>query len=880
MEGHSKHELCSSVISQNHHPPAWADRLLTFFCRPDYSDEILGDLHEAFYWRAEESSIGKAKRAFVWEVIKSLRPKNLKSFYKISINTMVFRNYIKVAFRSLLKRRSTSFINIMGLSLGTAAFLIIFLYAYQILTFDDFHDNKERIFLTYKERITPDGTQATYDTWVPLKDRLLQDYSQVQAAARFYQTDARIIKNNEYLEEEITYTDESFFDIFSYPLLHGNSDKIFNDRSSIVLGVDLAIKYFQSENPIGETLEIFIPEEDTTLNFQVSAVLDRFPENISLQPTMIIQSESIPFYLEVANEWDGSFLETYVLLDQKESVSDLEAAFPDLIETIWGKETRNNTNFKLLPYEEYYDTFLGNKSDARTLLLIGIGILLIASINFMNLSTAQASQRMKEIGLRKVLGAFRSQVSVQFLTEAFVTSVFAMALSIIIVMIALPHFNDYFDVQLSLTQFELVEIVLFCIGLATLLGFVSGSYPALYLSSIKSIDAFRQKMGIGGSMSLRNALVVFQFSIALFLIASAIFVKNQIGFMVNKDMGFDADGTLILAASRSDFEDREQGLERLNTLKTELGKKSYVNNITMSRSVPTAWTRSFTFVRPDGWDGDPLRMRYTFVDANFFDAYEIGMKHGNNFLNDGEGDQRSSVILNEAAMNAFKFNPNEQNAIKLGDRKVNVVGVVEDFHFESLQNEVAPTLIFHRTASNPVHRFISLKMNMTNLPEKIKELETMWDALGSTNEFSYYFLDENIQELYEAEERYLGMVTLFSGLSIIVACLGLYGLTLFIIEKRRKEISIRKVLGAEVSKILQLIFVDFTKWVLIGFFISVPAVIYFVSDWLEAYFYRIEISWITFALTFILVLGLVIITVGYQSLKAAVANPVSYLKEE
>jgi len=869
------------VNSNKHHPPLWADKLLNYFCRQDFADEILGDLHEAFYWRLKEKGPGKAKTKFAWEVIKSLRPKNLKSFYHFSLNTMILRNYIKIAFRTLLKRKSTSFINIFGLSVGVSAFVLIFLYAYQIISFDDHHEKKDRIFLAYKERITPDGVQPAFDTWAPMKDRFLSDYTQVKAAARIYETDSRIVKNNQYLEEDIMYTDESLFDIFTYPLLYGNEKNIFADKQSVVISVEVAIKYFQKENAIGEVMEIFLPDEDTTLLYQVSAILDRLPANISYRPNMMVQLESIPEYPEIANNWGSSFLETFVLLDQKESAAELEAAFPDLVETLWGAEVRENTNFKLLPYDQSYDQFIGRKADAYTLLLIGFGILLIAAINFMNLSTAQASQRMKEIGLRKVLGAFRGQLRTQFVTEAFVTSLLAILIGIGLVFFITPYFNDFYDVSISFAIFSPLQVVSFCAGLAIALGILSGSYPAIYLSSLRSIDALQQKIGLGGSVNFRNILVVLQFSIALFLITSAILIRNQISFMTQKDMGFNSQSTLAIRASASDFADRDQGVVRLNTYKEQLRNKSYLNEVALSRAIPTRWTRSFTFVRPDGWNGDPLRMRYTYVDAHFFNTYDINLKFGDHFLADSEGgDQRESVILNEAAMKAFEFDPSKQNIIKIGDRRINVVGIVEDFNFESLQIEVAPTLIFHRTAANPVHTYISAQISMSDLPIRLEEMEDMWNELGSTNDFTYYFMSDQVQRLYEAEKRYLGMVTMFSVLAIIVACLGLYGLTLFIIEKRRKEISIRKVLGAEIRGILQLIFRDFTKWVLVSFVISVPFVIFFMTDWLEGYHYRVSISWITFAITLAMVFALVIVTVGYQSLRAASANPVNHLKDE
>ena len=864
-------------MSNTQHIPKWAKHLLEFFLRSDYSDEILGDITEAYHWRIKEEGRIKAQINLFFEVVISLRPTNLKSFHHLSLNTMIFRNYLKIAFRNLLKRRSTSFINIFGLSTGVTAFIFIFLYTNQIFKFDHHHENKERIFMAYKERITPDGTQETYDTWVPLKDRLIQDYEQVEAAARHFAINVTTIKNGQYLNEMATYTDESLFDIFSLELLHGNEEDILPNKNSMVLSKELANKYFNRDNPIGEELEVLF--SDTTIRFQVSAILDDLPQNITQRPGLIVRIENLPFYPAYENSWNGSFLDTFVLLREKAHEEYLESDFPNLVESIFDVETRGNTNFKLLPMEEFYDTFVGDKKNARTLLVIGFGILIIAIINFMNLSTAQASRRAKEIGLRKVLGAFRGQIRTQFVTEAFVLSILATGIGVGLVLLLMSTFNDFFDTAISLSQFGLLQIFLFILTLGTALGMLSGSYPAFYLSSIGAIEVLRQKLGFGGT-NFRNTLVIIQFSIALFLIAGTIIVNNQITYMSQKDMGFDEEGVVIIDASPRDFTDAEIGLNKLNTFKNELRAKPYVKRLSSSRAVPTSWTRSHTFVRPENWTGDPLRMRYTYLDASFLDTYDIALKYGSNFLPDTEGDQRNSVILNEAAMRAFQFNPNEQNVIAIGESRLNVVGITEDFHFETLQNEVAPTLMFHRTKENGAHRSISIKMDMSNLPERMSEMEEMWNQLGSTQDFTYSFLDESIGDLYESEERYLGMVTMFSIISILVACLGLYGLTLFIIEKKRKEISIRKVLGAEIKTILRLIFGEFSKWVGIAFVISIPAVIYFTNGWLESYYYRIDISWITFLFSLLIVFGLVVLTVGYQSLKAASSNPVRYLKDE
>ena len=861
-------------------PPKWAESILDFCCRTDYHDEIIGDLREAFYWRIEEEGTFKAKSKFLWESLLSLKPQNLKTSYHLSINTMILRNYIKVTSRNLIRRKTSSLINVLGLSLGITAFMLIFLYTFGIFTFDDYHTEKDHIFMAYKERITPDGIQPTYDTWVPMANRLKSDYPEVKSATSLYLANAKAIKNEVYIDEEIFYSSQDFFDIFSFEIIQGRSSEVLPEMSSMAISEAYAVKYFGDTEPLGQFLDVFLQEEDTILTFQISAVIGAFPENVSIQPNMVIRLDGLPFYPDYVENWGTSFLETYLTLDEQASVDQLIAQFPDLVEQIWDGKTRGNTDFRLLPYTTYFDTFIGSKEDARTLLIIGIGILFIASINFMNLSIANAAHRLKEIGVRKVMGAFNGQVRVQFILEAIIITTISVIFAFGLVTLIIPFFNDFFDVSISWQILAPWQILAFGLGLVTIIGLMSGCYPAVYLSSLKSLDVLQKRVSIGGKSGLRNTLVVLQFTIALFLITTTLLIRNQISFMVDSDMGFSGDNTLVISASPRSFTNVDLGVVKVKTFQEELRSQSYVKNSAMSRAYPTQWTRSFTFVRPEGWTGDPLRMRYTYMDANFLEMYQIPLISGDYFLPDSEGHQRESVILNRAAMEAFDFEPFDENQIQLGDRKIRVVGITENFNYETLAEDVQPTLMFHRTADHPVHRYISLDIETSNLTEKIGEMEAKWNELGAVDEFSFDFLDDRVAQLYEAEDRYMGLVAVFSVISILVACLGLHGLSLFVIERRQKELSIRKVLGAETAKILTIILRDFTKWVVIAFVISVPIVVFFVQGWLETFYYRAPISWTTFGMTMGLVLGLVLFTVGYQSLKVAFSSPTRYLKDE
>ncbi|MEQ9098056.1 MAG: ABC transporter permease [Imperialibacter sp.] len=864
-----------------HRPPRWAERLLQWACRPDYVDEVLGDLHEAYYWRLEEKGHRKAAFNFVLEVLLSLRFTHLKPFYHFNLNTMMLGSYLKIAFRNLYKRKAYSVINILGLSVGVAASLMIFMYAWQVLTFDDFHTNEDRIFMLYKERITPNGIQPTYDTWVPMKSMIKEEYPQVVASTRRFQMTGKVKRDEAYIEEEVTFADPEFLQIFSFEVGRGNSTNPFSSPNALVISSQYAEKYFGSQQAVGRELSVYYPGEDSTIRYEVTAVLKDWPDNSSLEPDMIVAFESLPFYEGVKNLWGGSFIDNYVMLDDPASKYALLDAFPAFVEKIWDKEIAGRTNFKLLPFDEYYNTFLGSQQDAKILVFIALGILLMAAINFMNLSTAHSVHRAKEIGLRKVLGAFSGQLRGQFLVEALVLSFFATLAGIGIVALCMPLINDFFDIEIAFSQIGPPMLsVGFVAAFILLLGLMSGSYPAFFLAKINILEVIRGIFKTKGGRQVRNGLVVVQFSLAVFMVTGALIVRNQLIYMQSAKMGFEKDAVVIINASRRDFTDREEASRRLKTFRDEVKAQSFVKSASLSYSIPSNWVAGFTFVRPEGWEGDPLRMGMSYVDANYLETMGIKLRDGRNFLPDSEGDQRGSVILNEAAAKAFGFDSAEGNVILIGENRLNVVGVVENFHYESMREEIKPTLIFHRTAENPVHRYIVCKMEMADISNHLSVLEGQWSALGAANSFTYNFLDDSMAELYTSEQRFLRLVGLFTIISILIAVLGLYGLTIFVIERKRREISIRKVIGADVSNIVLLVVRDFSSWIAGGLIIGLPLAYIFLRDWLDQFHYRIDISWTVFLFTAGMITTLVMLTVSYQAIRAASANPVKYLKED
>ncbi len=789
-------------------------------------------------------------------------------------------HYFKAAYRSLFNALAFSSINLLGLVTGISAAVLLGIYVLFIFTYDFQHQNRADTYLVYKERITPDGIQPTYDTWVPLLPQLQSDFPQVVSGTRIGETDTRITLGNQTFEEEAQYVDPGFFEIFSFSLKRGNQQVPFPDLNSVVLSQSVALRLFGSEEPMGETIQVFDQDIGAEKSYVVTGILNDHPANTSVTPSVLMPIEGIPGYEEIENEWGSSFLSTYVLLDGPEAKKNLEVAFPAFIAKIWDEETQQRTNFRLLPLTASYETFVGDIQDAKLLLLIAIATVLIASFNYMNLSTARSIDRSKEIGVRKVLGALSGNLKMQFFYEAFIMITLATFIAIGIARLLLPFLNDSLSLMLSTSVFLTVQFWVVAALFVLVLTALSGSYPALVMSRIKTLVALKGFSKSRSGSYFRNVLVVTQFALGVMMIIGALIIRDQILFMKNSPLGFDKNNQLVIRASVADFEDEEVGNTRLNTFKDQLKSLTMVESVTASRHVPTEWSRSFTFVQPEGWEGSPLRMRYTFMDAEFFDTYNAELLEGSGFLPDENGHQRESVILNEAALKAFGWESTESKKIEIGRHKFNVVGLVRDFKFETLREEVAPTLHLHRASEHPVHGRITINAVSANPRLLVEEVEALWAQTGALKPLDFFFLDENVARMYESENRLLKLVTGFTVIALIIAGLGLFGLSSYVVSKRQKEISLRKVIGASLSELFVLITRDFAVLIFLSIMLGSAVSYYLGSSWLENFAYRHDISFMNFGLAFVSVAVLLVAAVGYKVTLAAQANPVKYLRNE
>ena len=787
----------------------------------------------------------------------------------------MFKTYLVVALRNIVKRKMNSTINIVGLALGVAAAIIIALFARNELTYDQFHENADRTYLVYKERVTPNGIQPTYDTWIPLLQRLKSEYAEVDLGTRLYQGGLTIQIGKQRFEEEGYYVDPSYFDVFDFPLEVGNPGQPFQDKNSIVLSREMATKLFGTLDPIGQQVRVNFDQVYT-----VSGILKEYPQNGFVGSDILLPIESMTGYTEMREDWGNSFLMTFITLPSNTDANVFAGKFPELVENIWDVETASRTDFRLLPLREAYNTFVGDTRDSYILLYIALGIILIAATNFMNLSTARSMDRAREIGMRKVLGAARKQIATQFILEAVIISFLALFLGLVIAGSALPFVNSLFDLDLAIPYLSEPMTIPVLAGFGLLLGLLSGTYPAFFLANFLLLDSLKNAPDtkLGGTR-MRNLLVVTQFTISILLIVGTITITHQLNYLKGSDLSFNKDNLLVIPVAERDFADRDEARLQLATFRDELSKHSSIHSITSSRHVPGRWSGSNLFVRPEGWQGDPMRMRYTYLDANFFNTYQIELLAGPGFLPDSEGDQRQSVVINEAAMRAFGWTDIEDKAVLIGPNRIRVVGLIQDFNYETLRSEIEPIIHFHRVPSNAAHRYLTVRTDNENLPTALASIDENWRILDDSRPLDYFFVAEDFRELYSNEDRLLTMVKIFAFLSIFISCLGLYGLLSFNLDKRRKEIGIRKVLGASATGITVLISHEFTRPVFVSFLLACPLAYHFMEGWLNDFAYRINLGWQVFALTLFLIAVLAFLTIAFKTLRAANANPVEAIKD-
>ena len=810
----------------------------------------------------------------------------------------MLRNYLKIAIRNLWKNKTFSFINIAGLAIGLSCFLLIALYVLDELSFDKYNANADRTY-----RINSDIRFGGADLHMPVTSDMMgqllkKDYPQVEQYTRIYtfNGDKLIKKGNDYINEEhVAHADSTFFDVFTLPAIEGDTRTALNEPNTVVITESMAKKYFSTTQALGKNLEV---KDEKNPLYKVTAVIKEFPENSHFHFDFIFSMKNVDYnwgqltshnfytYIRLKKGTDykafeknfDQYIDRYVLPEAKQfmninSMEEFKKAGNSLVYSLMPVtdiHLHSNRQFELSPG--------GNSQYVYIFSAVAFLILIIACINFMNLTTARSANRAREVGIRKVLGTEKRQLITQFLFESTLMVVLSLLIAIVAVWLVLPLFNDVAAKQMTPASLFSPYILPLLIALPFVVGLLAGSYPAFFLSAFRPIEVLKGRLKLGTkSGSLRSVLVVIQFFTSIVLIIGTIVVYRQLHYIQTRNLGFNKDQVLVV-----------YGVNALNNnmvpFKNDVLQLPGVSSATLSGYLPVAnsfrsdntWSTEAVMTTKNGFD-----MQNWAIDYDYIKTMGMQIIKGRNFSKEF-GSDSSAIIINETTAKIIGFkDPVGKQLFRAVDQQghigaYTIIGVVRNFNFETLHHEVGP-LAFELSQGNG---FASFKVGTGNISQLISQIQSKWKSMSLGLPLRYRFLDDSFDEMYRNEQRVGKIALVFSVLTIFIACLGLFGLATFIAEQRTKEIGIRKVLGASVKGIVQMLSKDFMKLVAISFVIAAPTAWYFMHKWLQDFAYRVNISWWIFVAAGLTALLIALLTVSFQAIRAAIMNPVKSLRTE
>ncbi len=804
----------------------------------------------------------------------------------------MFKNYLKIAWRNLLRNKSYAFLNIFGLAVGLTCFILITIYVSHEWTYDKFHANYDNLYRVTESIVVDDAVETYATTYAALAPSMDFYFQEIDAITHIYPNSGLMIGpgNQKYQEDGIMIVDSAFFDMFSFTLLRGNSTEALNKPASMVITPTIAAKFFGESDPMGRTLSF--KDARNTIDFEITGIVEAPPSNSHLQFDYLISYES----LQTMRPWEYNSqyyppMYTYALVNSPEKVESIEARLDEFTRAYYGDEVGEENSFGFQPFGDIHlkstiQNELSPGFNITYLYLFGavsIFILVIACINFMNLATARSLKRAREVGMRKTLGAVRPQLIGQFLSEAVIMAAFGLFFAILFVEAFLPYFNAISGKSLSLDLFSNIESILLLFGLIVVVGILSGSYPAFFLSSfspIKSLKGSAENHGGSGKV-LRRGLVVFQFFISTALIFSTIIITKQLDFLQNSRLGFDKEKVMLLHMRET------QNQIDANSLKTEILTIPGVQNASATSGAPGIAAGIHGFIAiPESNEADSGGVQTLTVDFGFIETLGLEIVQGRTFSEEFGTDETSAFIINEQAAEFFGWDDplNEELTLNywLSERvpkKGNVVGVVSNFQYNSLRESIGP-VVMHILPNSYYHDYLAIKLSTNNIQETIAQIEEKWTTFNPERPMEYAFLDDTFEALYRSENRLSKIFRSFAVLAVIIACLGLFGLASYSTEQKVKEIGIRKVLGARVSTIVALLGKEITLLIALSLIISLPVAYLMTNSWLNNFAERIDISLGLFLVSSLFVILLAWATIGYQTVKAALRNPIESLRSE
>ncbi|MEO6316101.1 MAG: ABC transporter permease [Chitinophagaceae bacterium] len=800
-------------------------------------------------------------------------------------------NYFKIAWRNLLKNKAFSLINILGLSIGIAVCFIIMLYVQDELSYDRFNKNADRIVRIYFKASINGGKISEPGVMPPVAKALKNDYPEVEAATRLKMDGRPKIEyqHKVFKEAEAAFVDPNFFSVFSFPFIKGDPATALLQPNTIVITDEMANRFFGNEEPIGKTLTY-----NNGGQFKVTGVIEKMPANAHFHFDLLGSLETINF--AKSETWMEGTLFTYAVLKKGADYKKLEAKLPGMVEKYMGPQIAqsmgmslsqfrtkgNELGFGLQPLTSIHLHSLtsseiepgGNIKYIYIFGAIAIFMLLIASINFINLSTASASKRAKEVGVRKVMGSGKWDLIKQFLFESVLVTCIALFIAAIMVQLALPVFDDLSGKHLQF-GFDIRPIAAL-VALGLTVGLLAGIYPAFFLSSFKPIATLKGRLSASTkTLGLRSSLVVFQFFISVSLITGTIIVYQQMKYIQNIKLGYNKEQLLVISNSWALGKNEK-------TFKDQLLKDTRVENVTVSGYKPAGPTNNNNALSyPDGKSNQAMTSLEYKIDEQYIPTLGIQMAAGRNF-SPAYGTDSSAMIINEAAAKAYGFGNDavgktivRQNSDRGRDYRYTIIGIVKDFHFKSLHEAITPLLMVLQPESG-----IIVKVRTKDVAGLLSTMKQQWASYNVEEPFGYAFMDELYNKTYAAEQRTGTILNIFAVLTIFVACMGLFGLATYTAEQRSKEIGIRKVLGASVTQVTSMLSKEFLKLVFIGCLIAFPLSWWAMHKWLQDFAYRVDISWWVFVLAAGVAMAVALLTVSFKAIKAALANPVRALRSE
>lgn len=868
-------------------PPKLPNRFLRWFCNPNLVEDVEGDLSELFHQRLEKSK-AFAKLRYLLDVLFLFRPgivKNLE-FNNGLINTSMLKNYFKSAYRNLLKHKSFSSINVFSLSIGMSACLAIFLFIKDEQSFDAFHE-KNIYRLCEVQSFTGTNTQKVALSMPGMGPTMTDEFPEIEKYTRFWSWGNQLVDVNgkKILVDKMVGVDSTFFDIFDFQLRYGDRSNLMNGPLDAVISKDMAVVLFGEEDAVGKTFEI---DGDQLM---VTGVLENVPENSHLQFDVALSVLAAGVeYEEFNNRFGGNFLNTYFILNENSNLEALTEKFPDYLRKYVQRGDNDITEAYQLFLQPLPDVHLAstdiehdynnhrkfNGEYLDVFLMVGIFIMIIASVNFTNLTTARASNRSKEVGVRKTIGARRKQLFDQFIFESALLAILALLLALVLTLITLPLLNNLIDRQLTLIPYlQNVQFLLIAFGLTLVLGLIAGLYPSLYLSSFRPIVVLKGLKNKEKKSVFRSSLIVLQFSLALGMIVCTLIVVQQLFYIKNKDIGFTKDHIVLVDMNR-------ESQEHYKEIKEELLKQSNVLGVTASGQRLGNNFHQWGFkVRQDtGMMGfTPSNVH---VDYDYLEVYGIKLKEGRSFSRDYAKDDGLAFIINEAFADELGFEEPIGRSVGHSwypdDSLGTIIGVTENFNFNSLHYKVNTlSMVIH---SEWGYNEMSIKINGQNVQAGLDEIEKVYGQFVQDFPLKYEFLDDHFNELYKSDEQMGSVITIMAVLSIFIGCMGLFGLASISIQRRIKEIGIRKVMGASTQQLMVLLSRGFAYLILISFIVATPLTFFFMSGWLENFAYRVNINPALFIIGGALGLAIALVTISFHVIKAVRANPVQSLRYE